>query len=193
MVEANPLGWTSHRLRLVPLEPEKHLANTLKWINDREVTEWMHEGLFPVSNLEVEEWMSKMQTQSSEGKGAWFAIELLNGTHIGDTGLTRIDWRNLYANTGSLIGDVSLHRQGLGTEACQLRAWYCFHVLGLRLLESGYIDGNIASQRMQEKTGYQETIRIPERFWINGKYRDEVRTYLTKDMWLEMSGGNPHF
>lgn len=193
MVTESIIGWESSRLRLVPLESSKHLENTKSWINSQEVTEWMQEGMFPVSADETTEWFDEMQSKSAKGELAWFAIELLNGTHIGDTGLTRIDWRNGYANCGSLIGPPEFRNLGLGTEACQLRTWYCFHVLGLRLLESGYVEGNAASQRMQEKTGFEETIRIPGRFWMNGDYRDEVRTYLTKEKWLQISKGEKTF
>lgn len=184
-------GWESTHLRLVPLDFDKHFENCAKWINDPEITENLLIGDFPITNLAEKEWFESAQKASFEPKDVIFAIELLNGTHIGQSGIHGIDWRHGFATTGSFIGDKDEQNKGYGTEAAKLRAWYCFHVLGLRLLRSEYFSGNERSKRMQEKTGYVECGRIPQRFWKRGRYVDDIFTILTRERWLELSGGKP--
>lgn len=182
-------GWESHRLRLVPLDVDRHFENCYRWMNTPEVTAFLLVGDFPISKLAEKDWFEEAQRRDPAQGEIIFAIELLDGTHIGQSGIHGIDWRNGFATTGSLIGDLAEQGKGYGTEAAQLRAWYCFHVLGLRLLRSEYLSGNDRSKRMQEKTGYLEVGRIPQRFWKRGEYRDDVVTVLTRERWLELSQG----
>jgi RimJ/RimL family protein N-acetyltransferase len=119
-----------------------------------------------------------------------FAIELLDGTHIGQSGIHGISVRHGFGETGSFIGEAKYRDKGFGTEASKLRAWYCFHVLGLRMVTSGYVEGNEQSRRMNEKCGYIETGRVPKLMWKRGMYRDHIHTVLTRERWLELSGGN---
>lgn len=182
-------GWESKRIRLVPLDADRHFDNCYRWVNDPEISEWLLIGDFPLSRLAEKEWFESIQKQTGNPRDIVLAIELLDGTHVGQSGIHGIDWRNGFATTGSFIGDTDYQNKGYGTEAAQLRAWYCFHVLGLRLLRSEYLDGNVRSKRMQEKTGYVEVGRIPQRFWKRGAYRDDVATVLSRERWQELSKG----
>lgn len=183
-------GWKGDRIRLVPLENDRHFENTYRWINNPDLTRYINGDDLPATRLRQMEWFEEVQRDSATGKQIVFAIELLDGTHIGDSGFYRLDQANGWASTGTFIGGAH-HGKGYGTEACKLRAWYAFNVLGLRILESGYVEGNLGSHKMQEKSGYLEAVRTPQRFWAAGKYRDSVRTVLTRDRWEKLSGGKP--
>lgn len=178
------IGWSSERVRLVPLDFERHFENCYRWINDPEVNEWLAVGDEPMARLAEKEWFESVQR--GRDNDIAFAIETLDGRHIGQSGIHQISHKHGTALTGSFIGDPSDRNQGLGTEAAILRAWYCFHVLGLRLLTSEYIDGNARSKRMQEKAGYIEYGRLPKCFWKRGEFRDKVRTYLTRERFFEL-------
>ena len=173
-------GWEGKNIRLVPLDFEAHYENCCNWMNDPELTHGLLVGDFPMTRLAEKEWFETALKRDGQSGEIMFAIELLNGTHIGNSGIHGIDWRNGFATTGSFIGDKNEQNKGYGTEAAKLRAWYCFHVLGLRLLRSEYLSGNDRSKRMQEKAGYQETGRVPQRFWKRGQYVDDVITILTQ-------------
>ncbi len=186
-----PLGWTSERLRLVPLEPDRHLEATYRWINDPQVAQFLPDGEFGFTRPRQQSWFDDNSRTAAKGQApVVFAVELLDGTHIGDSGIFKLDKANGYANTATLLGP-EFQNKGYGTEATKLRAWYCFHVLGLRLLESGYYEGNHGSRKMQENAGYVEAVRTPKRFWCRGQFVDGVRTVLTRERWQELSGGKP--
>jgi RimJ/RimL family protein N-acetyltransferase len=62
-----------------------------------------------------------------------------------------------------------------------VRARYAFEVLGLRLLLSEVMDGNLASLRMLEKAGYREVGRLPRRHWKRGAFRDAILLALERE------------
>jgi len=179
-----PIGWQSERVRLVPLDFERHFENCYRWINDPDVGEWLAVGDEPMAHLAEKEWFENAQRGSRTDIA--FAIETLDGNHIGQTGIHDISYKHGTAFTGSFIGEATERGRGYGTEAAVLRSWYCFHVLGLRLLTSEYIGGNARSQRMQEKVGYVEYGTVPKAFWKRGEHRDKVRTYLTRERFFEL-------
>lgn len=175
-------GLNGERVRLVPLDEARHLENYYQWLNDYELTD----GIIvkPPITMPMEK---DFFANFGQAKGhTIFAIELLDGTHIGSSGVHNINNPIGTANTGSFIGTKELWGKGYATEANRLRAWYCFHVLGLRVIYSEYLDGNSASKRMQEKVGYLPCGVRPAKYWYRGRYRDEHLTFLTRERWLEL-------
>lgn len=180
-------GWEGSLTRLVPLDEDKHFDNVVRWVNDPRITEWLLIGDFPLSRLAERDWFSARMR--GDERDVVFAVETLEGEHIGMSGIHRIDFRHGVATTGSYIGDTSRWGRGYGTDQARVRARYCFEVLGLRMLISEYFVGNDRSARMQAAAGYVEVGRIPKRWWKRGRYVDEVITVLTRERWEEIGGG----
>jgi ribosomal-protein-alanine N-acetyltransferase len=178
-------GWEGERVRLVPLDAERHLANAVSWLNDPEVTEWTLVGDFPIGRLAEAEFFQRVERSEPSGGGTdlILAIETLEGEHIGFTGFHRIDWRHGCAVTGILIGRKERWGQGLATDAVVVRTRYAFDVIGLRLLLSEALDGNTASIRMLERVGYRQVGRIPRRYFKRGAYRDALLFALERGTW----------
>ena len=169
----------------MPLDEERHFEHCYVWVNTPKVTDWLVVGDFPLSRLSQRDWFEK--AARSTDSEVMFAIETLDGRHIGNSGVHAIDLRHGTCSTGSLIGSPEDWGKGYGTDASRVRARYCFEVLGLRMLYSGYLEGNEASRRMNEKCGYIECGRIPQRYWKRGAYRDEVLTYLDRENWENLN------
>ena len=165
-------GWEGEKVRLVPLDKGKHLANAVAWMNDPEVTAWTLIGDTPITRLAEEEFFDRKM--HGDAADVTFAVETLAGEHIGFTALDRVDWRNGVAVTGSVIGRRDLWRQGLGTDIARTRARYAFEVLGLRMLLSEALADNEASIRMLKRCGYVEVGRVPRRYFKRGAYRDAI-------------------
>ncbi len=165
-------GWEGEKVRLVPLDKERHLANAVAWLNDPEVTAWTLIGDLPITRLWEEAYFDRVMR--GDPAEITFAIETLAGEHVGFTGLHRIDYRDGVATTGTLIGRKELWGQGLGADAARVRTRWAFEVLGLRLLLSEVLDGNDASLRMLRRCGYREVGRIPRRHFKRGAYRDAL-------------------
>jgi RimJ/RimL family protein N-acetyltransferase len=174
-----PFGWEGKLTRLVPLDKEKHLENAYRWLNDPEVTQWLLIGDMPLT-MAAEEAYFEAHSKPNDTEVA-FAIETLDGRHLGFSGIHRIDHRHGTAMTGTVLGAKDMWGKGFGTDAAIVRARYCFEVLGLRLLTSSVLVGNERSLRMQLRAGYKQCGLIPKRFWKRGAYRDEMLTYMLPD------------
>lgn len=179
-------GWEGELIRLVPLDKERHLDNATRWMNDPEITQWLLVGDFPLTRI-AEEAYFDARTKDMDRDIA-FAIETLEGAHIGFSGLHKIDFRHGTAQSGTFIGLVDQWGKGYGTDAAKVRLRYFFDVLGLRMVTSGYLAGNDRSQRMLTKAGYKEYGRLPNEFWKRGAYRDHVMMYIDRNMWAESLG-----
>ncbi|MBW7905722.1 MAG: GNAT family N-acetyltransferase [Phycisphaerae bacterium] len=174
-----PYGWEGEKTRLVPLDREKHFDNALRWMNDPDLTAWMLSGDYPLTRVGEEEFFARVSRPNAED--VVFAVETLDGRHIGLTGLHRIDHRHGTALTGSLIGLRELWGQGYGTDMIRARTHYATNVLGLRLLWSEVMVGNDRSLRALLRAGYREAGRIPGFYWKRGAYRDKIMLYLRRD------------
>ncbi len=151
-------------------------------MNDPEIVATLAVGTFPISKMAEKSWLEHMA--SSPPNDMAFAIELIEtGEHIGMSGIHQISWVNRTALTGSLIGRKDLHGQGLGTEAFNLRARYCFETLNLNVLYSEFLEGNAASQRMQEKGGCKVWGVRPRAHYKEGRYLDSICTVLLREDW----------
>lgn len=173
-------GWEGEKVRLVPLDKERHLENALAWLNDPSVTEWMLTGDFPIARLAEEDFFDRMTSRTeTHPTDIVFGIETLAGEHVGLTGIHRIEWRHGVATTGTTIG--SEHRgKGYGSDAARTRLRYAFDVLGLRLMLSEVMADNTASLRMLQKAGYIEAGRVPRRYWKRAAYRDTIIMFVER-------------
>jgi RimJ/RimL family protein N-acetyltransferase len=172
-------GWEGELVRLVPLDKAKHLENAVLWMNDPEVTHWLLVGDYPLSRRAEEAYFDR-HGEVNENDIAW-AIETLEGKHVGFSGLHQISHFHKIAISGTVLGDKEAWGKGYGTDAARVRARYAFDVLGLRMIESGILEGNERSIKMQEKVGYKVVGRIPKKYWKRGAYRDSIVTLLTPE------------
>ena len=171
-------GWQGETVRLVPLDRDKHLANALRWFNDPEITRWLETGDWPLTRGAEEEFFRA--ADRPDRSSVHFAVESLQGEHVGFSGLRSIDWQSRVAVSGSVIGRTDLWGRGLGSDAARIRNRYAFEVLGLRLLIASVMADNAASLAMLAKIGYREVARVPERYWKRGAFRDQVLLALRK-------------
>ncbi|MEJ2190492.1 MAG: GNAT family protein [Acidobacteriota bacterium] len=172
-------GWEGERIRLVPLDREKHLENALRWFNDPEITQWLETGDWPLTRGAEEEFFRAAE-KPDRGR-VQFAVESLQGEHVGFSGLRSIDWQSRVAVSGSVIGRKDLWGKGFGSDAATVRNRFAFEVLGLRLLIATVIADNGRSLAMLAKVGYTEVGRVPERYWKRGAWRDQVLLVLKRE------------
>jgi len=170
-------GLRGEKVVLVPLDQDKHLDNFVRWFNDPQVTRWLLITL-PLMKLAEVKWFERAAESTTD---AFFAVEDLNGVHIGSTGIHHIDWKCGTGTTGIVIGNPDYWGKGFGYDVMRVRTRYAFETLGLRRLESQAFVENAASRRCLEKVGYKLVGVEPEKLFRNGAYRDlAVYYYLSK-------------
>ncbi len=174
-------GIVGLKTRLVPLDFDLHFENAYRWINDNDITQWLGGNLNPMSRLAEREWFEKSQKLADSD--LIFAIETLEGVHIGFSDLRNISYRHGTATSGSFIGITGYWGKGLGSDAARTRCQYAFEQLGLRTLYSSYLEGNDRSGQMQKAVGYEKWGLQPQACYKNGKHQDLVHTVLTRERW----------
>lgn len=174
-------GWEGQLTRLVPLRREDHFENALRWLNDPEVTQYLLVGDLPVGSKMEEEHFDR--ATGHRETDASFAIETLDGKHIGFSGVHKISYKDGHAITGSLIGDLSNRGKGYGSDAAKVRTRYCFEVLNLQCLTSDVSEHNISSLKMLIRAGYRECGYIPRRYWKRGRYHGAKVMVCLRDEW----------
>jgi len=182
-----PFGWEGQKVRLVPLDKDRHFDNCVRWLNDPEVTEWTLIGDFPLSRLTEEEYFERL-TRKNEIDVA-FAIETLEEEHLGVCSIHNINQRHGFGTLGLLIGRRPLWRRGYGSDTIAVLIRYGFEVLGLRLILADAFANNTASLRALQKSGFHEIGRIPARYWKRGAYRDDVNLMLSREEWAARAAG----
>jgi len=169
-------GWEGEKVRLVPLDPEKHLENAVLWLNDPETTRWLLVDM-PITRLQEKRYFEEMMITKEERVP--FAVETLEGEHVGFTGLHEIQPRHRCARSGIVIG-APHQRKGYGIDAIRVRTRFAFDALGLRLLLTETMAENEASRRTLRKAGYEEMGVLPGRYWRRGAFRDAVQFYMER-------------
>lgn len=168
-------GWEGEKVRLVPLDKERHLGNAVLWMNDTDVTQTTLSGDLPITRVAEEDYFDRMAAPAgAHPSDVVLAVETHGGEHIGLASLHRIEWRHGVAISGTVIGPSEFRRKGYGTDAARVRTRYAFEVLGLRMLLSEVFAENAASLAMLKRAGYREAGRIPRRYWKRGAFRDVV-------------------
>jgi RimJ/RimL family protein N-acetyltransferase len=107
-----------------------------------------------------------------EGREYGFLIlDRQTGKVLGNCGLNRIDWLNLYGNLGYWVR-TSAAGAGVATAAARLVLRFALEQLGLMRVEIVAAVGNTASQRVAEKVGATREGRARNRCRAGGVQHD---------------------
>jgi RimJ/RimL family protein N-acetyltransferase len=161
------VGLKGERVRLVPSEPDLHLENAVRWLNDPEVTAALDHFL-GVTRREVEAYFERLA--SRRDTDLHWAILAEDGAHIGFTALHQIRWPARCALGGLLIGEKEAWGRGYATDAVRTRSRFAFEQLGLHRIE-GHTT-NPAMRRVYEKCGYRPEGIARKKVWRNGRWHD---------------------
>ncbi len=164
------VGLKGEKVRLVPADKTLHLENAIRWMNDPEVTRYLHLTTGVTRGME-EEWLERVQKR--ENDFVWAILDDKDH-HIGFTGIHQINWRLRSGRTGTVIGDKNAWRRGFGADAMRVRTRFAFETLGLHRLDSSARIDNIGSQRALEKAGYNREGIARKAIFHEGRWYDAV-------------------
>jgi len=161
------------RLELSTLEPTAADGTYLRWLSDPDVVRF----------LEV-----RHQRHDRESLRSYIAAAIASSDtlllgiymqdsrrHVGNIKLGPVDRPNRRSEIGLLIGETASRGIGLGREAIAAVTRYSFEVLDLRKVTAGYAEPNLASGAAFAAAGYVEEGRIPQQFFVEGRWVADVR------------------
>lgn len=100
-------------------------------------------------------------------------VDAMDGTLIGSAGLNFINRAHQFANLGYWVRSSRV-RQGVATRAVRLIAKFGLEELALQRLEIVVAIGNVASQRVAEKSGAEREGVLRNRLMLYGQSHDAV-------------------
>src|SRR5881396_341274 len=137
------------RVLLRPLA-STDLRRCVKWFSDPQIIRFLGRDA-PVTLAEEERWFRDYERRTDE---QIFAIEV-EGNHIGNLGLHKVDRVHRKADVGIVIGEPTLWSKGYGTEAMRVALRYAFDVLGLNKVSLDVLEYNIRAIHTYERLGFQ--------------------------------------
>ena len=171
---------TGTKVTLRPPE-DADAARFVEWFADVEVTRYLGRRAVPAL-FQEEEFLKRV----GESKTDVFWMIEAEGRAIGASGIHQIDWVNAHAITGTVIGDRSMWRKGLGSESMALRTAYAFEQLNLHKLMTQVFMENEPSKRGLVKVGYREIGMEREHFFREGRWHDHWLAELLRSDWEKL-------
>lgn len=147
------------------------------WINDPAVGKPL-QGHKKRLTLKMEtKWIKSLSKNKNQRQ---FAIDTIDGVHIGSIGLRDIssEWNN--AKFGILIGNKRYWGRGYGTEATKLLMHYAFSKLKLHKIELGVYDFNKRAIKLYKKLGFKVEGVRKDHIFYGGRYYDAIQMGLFK-------------
>lgn len=101
------------------------------------------------------EWYEKARNDDSSHMWGVWIVRDQERELIGSSSLHNMKKDFFYqAGSGSLIFNQGYWGNGIASAMHQARTWYAFHILGIDRIWSEVVQGNVASRRALEKSGY---------------------------------------
>lgn len=170
------------KVRLRSPRKSTDFDNAFRWMQDPEVLRLIGTS-WPVSEQAEERYF---QDRGKDPTNISFAIETLNGKHIGNMGLHKIDLETQTAETGTLIGEKDYWEKGYGTDAKMLLLSYAFYHKALRRIESRVVEYNERSKRYSLRCGYTVEGILRKAVWRDGEWRDIILLSILKPEFLAL-------
>lgn len=121
------------------------------WLNKKKVNQYLESKFVCHTISSVREFVRKM---GSDETNVLFGI-FFDHKHIGNIKLGSIDSNHLKANIGLMIGDSGCWGQGIATEVIQAVTLFAFEEKGLKKIDAGCYESNLASKKVFIKSGFE--------------------------------------
>ena len=151
---------------LWPLD-RRHLDKTLEWANDPELMRLLNRAQ-TVSRDEHEQWFAGIQKRQD---CCYFAIESVEGKHLGNVWLWDIDQRHRRAEL-RIVMALDHAGKGVGSEAISRLCDYAFQRLNLHKVYAYVLALNPRARRSFEKAGFVLEGTLREDRWTGESFVD---------------------
>jgi RimJ/RimL family protein N-acetyltransferase len=124
---------------------------------DPEIPRWTASIPVPYEERHAREWIARHDAWWASGERAPFAFcSVATGDLLGSMGLTGIDWDHRFGAAGYWAAPWARNK-GTTTRALSLLCRWSFDTVNLHAMELMTVVGNVASERVAEKAGFEMT------------------------------------
>lgn len=160
----------AERIRLRRVNPERDTDDRYRWLSDPDTYRFLSMRPALLSREEVRKYLESCSASASEV--AEFAIETLDGYHIGGTCLRGFNHTARSAEFGIAIGAEDFRGQGYGTEVTRLMVKIGFEQFNLNRIWLTVNAEHIAGVRAYEKAGFVREGVLRQHWFARGRYYD---------------------
>lgn len=135
---------------------DKHLSdieNDYAWRCDPELARYDATVPLKLSSREFALYYTEELQHPKEGR-RWFAIDSIDGKHIGNCMYYDVDEERKQAKIGIIIGDREYWGKGCGSEAVTLLTTHIFEETNLERVYLDTLEWNVRAQRCFQKCGF---------------------------------------
>jgi RimJ/RimL family protein N-acetyltransferase len=154
------------KTRLRRIERED-IPTFVRWFCDPEVRTFLLLNS-PISHAQEERWFERKLEEDSE----LFAIETLDGTHIGNIELFDFHRIHRRAELGVVLGEKAYWGQGYGSDAIRTLLRFGFEELNLHRIQLSVYEDNERGIGAYKKCGFQLEGRLRDAIYRQGRYYD---------------------
>ncbi|MFH2106516.1 MAG: GNAT family protein [Candidatus Micrarchaeota archaeon] len=160
--------------------------------NDKDVSMWLGSISFPYKKSNAEKLIQRSYSRARYGRGYVFGIVPRPGKEaVGVISLFIESKKHKAGTIGYWIG-AKYRNQGYMTECVELVLKFAFRKLRLHRIAADHFYGNIASQRVLEKSGFVYEGRSRQAYLKKRKWKDLVRYSILRQE-FEKEKGKPEF
>lgn len=157
------------------------IPKKIEWINNPANNQFLHYDI-PIEISRTERWFDRNQGRTDR----FDATIVADGVPCGTIGLLEIDRKNSKAEYYIAMGDASLKRKGISTEASRLILRYAFQELGLNKVYLYTETENIPAQRLFEKVGFVKEGCLKEDLFARGRFVDRYAYGICRESFKDM-------
>jgi RimJ/RimL family protein N-acetyltransferase len=159
-------------VRLRPMEPED-VDRYYEWINDEEVKEFLSSRYY-FSRAAEAEWLKEHVSSPLSFTNLSFAMDTLDGRHIGSIGLGDASPHHRRAELGIAIGDKEFWSRGYGTDAICTLLRFAFDEINLHRVHLKVDERNMRAIACYRKCGFVEEGHLRDDRYARGSYHDSL-------------------
>lgn len=127
---------------------------------DPEISKWTAAVPFPYQESDARNWISTHEELWQQSKSAQFAVVATpHDRLLGSLGIHHFDWDNLSATIGYWVAAPERNR-GVATQALRIGVGWAIDRLGLVELDLVTMIGNVASEKVATKVGFQMVAEV---------------------------------
>jgi len=149
-------------------------------LNHPDVRNTIGRAAVPMNTVQEEEFVDRAGNDDGSVK---FLIEY-QGEKAGEVSIGGLNKDFRKSEFGISI-HPDYHGKGVGTKATKLIVKYAFETLNRHKIRGGYLEGNDASRRIQEKAGFQEEGKERDYKYVDGEWKDVIWMSMLEDEYFE--------
>ncbi len=164
------------------------LDRVYRWINDPDVREYLEvRYFFPLAA--EEEWLRNRTKSPGSFDNVSFAIETLDGRHIGQLGFHETNAEDRKATLGIMIGEKDCWDHGFGTDATVTLLRFAFEEMNLARVMLHVDAGHSRAIAAYRKVGFVEEGRLRQDRYRHGQYWDTIVMGILREEFYTVHGG----